>query len=124
MIWPQQKKILDRLKKISGKDEENETYLTAPEINKFYWPIVLDWVKEKKNKKIGHYKNIESVFKKPGKDGLTKSREELDKDSSVSAWRAATMGRLSELNLVQWRIGDKDSGHSGISKFCLKKSKK
>ena len=161
--------VLDRLKKISGEDE---TYLTAPEINKFYWPPVLDWVKQKENEKTGHYKNIESVFKKKNyvlqfmnkkgsweehdsfqdkekalevqtsfeSENQTKCRiislkedldypvwrssAQLDEDSSVSAWRAATMGRLSELNLVEWRIGDKDSGHQGISKFCLKKPKK
>ena len=68
--------------------------------------------KSKGNEKVGHFNNIAlNVRKNPD-------------DVDVSAWRAATMGRLSELNLVEWRIGDKASGHMGISKFCFKKSKK
>ena len=108
------KLILDRLKKISDKDNEDETYLTAPEIDKFYWPPILDWVNQKENEKVGHYKNIKAEVKKN------------PNDVDVSAWRAATMGRLSELNLVEWRIGTKDEGkeYQGISKFCLKKPKK
>jgi hypothetical protein len=106
------KLILDRLKKISDKDNEDETYLTAPEIDKFYWPPILEWTNKKENEKVGHFKNIASEVRK--------NPDDVD----VSAWRAATMGRLSELNLVEWRIGDKASGHMGISKFCLKKSKK
>jgi len=108
------KLVLEQLKKISDKDNENETYLTAPEIDKFYWPPILDWVNQKENEKVGHYKNIETEVKK--------NPDDVD----VSAWRAATMGRLSELNLVKWVIGTKEEGieYQGISKFCLKKPKK
>ena len=108
------KLVLDRLEKISDKDNEDETYLTAPEIDKFYWPPILDWVNQNENEKVGHYKNIKTEVKKN------------PNDVDVSAWRAATMGRLSELNLVEWRIGTKDEGreYQGISKFCLKKPKK
>ena len=108
------KLVLDRLEKISDKDNEDETYLTAPEIDKFYWPPILDWVNQKENEKVGHYKNIKTEVKKN------------PNDVDVSAWRAATMGRLSELNLVEWRIGTKDEGreYQGISKFCFKKPKK
>ena len=108
------KLVLDRLEKISDKDNEDETYLTAPEIDKFYWPPILDWVNQKENEKVGHYKNIKTEVKKN------------PNDVDVSAWRAATMGRLSELNLVKWVIGTKEEGieYQGISKFCLKKPKK
>ena len=103
------KKVMAELKKISDK-KSGENYLGTEEIDDLFHNPVLAWVRDKKNEKVGHYKDVTKEIRKT--------------PPNIAPWRAVTMGRLSELNLVEWEIGNKSSGNPGISKFCLKKPKK
>ena len=105
------KNIMAELKKISDK-KSGENYLGTEEIDDLFHNPILEWVRkeENKNKKVGHYKDVAKEIRKT--------------PPNIAPWRAVTMGRLSELNLVEWEIGNKSSGNPGISKFCLKKPKK
>ena len=107
------KEIIAELKKISNK-KPDENYLNTEKIDDLFHNPILEWVRkeENKNKKVGHYKDIAKEIRKT--------------PPNIAPWRAVTMGRLSELNLVEWEIGTKSSGkdNMGKSKFCFKKSKK
>tara|TARA_Y100000310_G_scaffold281712_1_gene302356 strand:- start:127 stop:1941 length:1815 start_codon:yes stop_codon:yes gene_type:complete len=101
--------IMAELQKISDK-KSGENYLDTDKIDDLFHNPVLLWVRDKKNEDVGHYRDIEKEIRKT--------------PPNIAPWRAVTMGRLSELNLVEWDIGNKLSGSPGISKFCFKKSKK
>ena len=103
------KNIMAELKKISDK-KSGENYLGTDKIDELFHNPILLWVCDKKNEKVGHYKDIAKEIRKS--------------PPNIAPWRAVTMGRLSELNWVEWDIGNKLSGSPGISKFCLKKPKK
>ena len=103
------KNIMAELKKISDK-KSGENYLSTDEIDELFHNPILLWVRDKKNEDVGHYRDIVKEIRKS--------------PPNIAPWRAVTMGRLSELNLVKWDIGNKLSGSPGISKFCLKKPKK
>ena len=87
-----------------NKKEVKRKTLGAREIDSAFVTVVIDWLQkeEKKDVKSHWYSTINGI----------RSDESL-----ITPWRVATMGRLTEMGIVNWEIESK----TGSSKFTLKK---
>jgi hypothetical protein len=86
------------------EEKLNEKTLNAKEIDKEFVTVSTDWLQreEKKDVKNTWYSTMNMV---------------RSDDSLVTPWRVATMGRLSEMGIVDWVI----VRETGVSEFSLSK---
>ena len=87
---------VNREKELKGKT------LGAKEIDSAFVTVVIDWLQKEEEKDV----------KSPWYSTINGIRSD---ESIITPWRVATMGRLSEMSIVNWEIERK----TGSSQFSL-----
>ena len=106
-------KLVHRLMSLQSPDMPDKS-LDIPEINKDFETQTLAWLQKEEKRIEKEKKKLEKPTTQE-KNDLEYSYNIINKgridDKKRSTWRVATMGRLAEIKVVDWRIDQKGKSH-------------